>query len=75
MCYNFILVQCFLIRVPPSGKIQITLRLSHVFVGYDCLEACFLFQFCMDTVKKFCHTGKHALILRAGSGTLLMQLY
>ncbi|XP_042601342.1 uncharacterized protein topaz1 isoform X6 [Cyprinus carpio] len=22
-------------------------------------------KFCMDTVKKFCHTGKHALILRA----------
>ncbi len=33
-----------------------------------------MFQFCMDTVKKFCHTGKHALILRAGSGTLLKQL-
>lgn len=26
-----------------------------------------MFQFCMDTVKKFCHTGKHGLILRAGN--------
>lgn len=34
----------------------------------------FMFQFCMDTVKKFCHTGKHGLILRAGNGTLLKQL-
>ncbi|KAK7124598.1 hypothetical protein R3I94_018843 [Phoxinus phoxinus] len=26
-------------------------------------------KYCMDTVKKFCHVGKHALILRAGNRT------
>lgn len=51
----------FLFQCP----LLVKLHLSHVFF--------FFFQFCMDTVKKFCHTGNHALILRAGNTILLKQ--
>lgn len=60
-----VLVQCFMTRLPPSENVLIV-SVSSEFVFMVCIV---LFQFCMDTVKKFCHVGKHALILRAGNRT------